>query len=123
MPQLGLSVRLIQLMDTSAEYRDMLSDVGMQKLATYIDGIGPSILLLVERDATASDIKVTKLVEDAHAAGLQVHAYTFRRERNQMPPFAKDYDDFLRIFFDVVHVDGVFTDFPDLTVRFLETRQ
>jgi glycerophosphoryl diester phosphodiesterase len=92
----------------------------MKQLATVVDGIGPSALLLVENDSTASNIKTTGLTEFAHAAGLKVHPYTFRRERDQMPAFAKDYDDLLRIFFDEIGVDGVFTDFPDLTVRFLE---
>lgn len=123
MPVLGVSLRLVQLLDTSAEYREMLSEEGMQTLATYVDGVGPSILLLVAPDSTASEVKATKFVEYAHAAGLQVHPYTFRRERNQMPPFAKDYDDFLRIFVDLVDVDGVFTDFPDLTVRYFESHQ
>jgi glycerophosphoryl diester phosphodiesterase len=123
MPPLGMSLRLIQLMDTSQEYDWMLSESGMQKLAAYADGIGPSIFLLIAPGFTASDFTVTKLVEYAHAAGLQVHPYTFRRERNQMPPFANDYDDFLRIFFDDVGVDGVFTDFPDLTVRFVESQR
>lgn len=123
LPQHDVDLRLIQLVDTSDEYREMLSEEGMQKLATYADGIGPSILLLISPDSTASNVKATKLVEYAHNAGLQVHAYTFRRERDQMPPFAKDYDDFLRFFLDLVGVDGVFTDFPDLTVRYLESRQ
>ncbi len=123
MPALNMDLPLVQLMGTEKEYHWMLSDSGMQRLATYVDGIGPSAFLLIAPDSTASEIKVTKLVELAHAAGLQVHPYTFRRERNQMPPFAKDYDDFLRIFFDQVGVDGVFTDFPDLTVRFIESDQ
>ncbi len=123
MPPLGMSLRLVQLIDTSIEYQSLLSASGMQQLAAYVDGVGPSILLLIERDSTAANIKVTKLVEYAHDAGLLVHPYTFRRERNQMPPFATDYDDFLRIFFDTVDVDGVFTDFPDLAVRFLDHRQ
>ncbi len=123
MPELGMDLPLIQLMGTEEEYRWMLNDTGVQRLATYVDGIGPSAALLVAPESTASNIKVTGLLELAHAAGLQVHPYTFRRERNQMPPFAKDYDDFLRIFFDEVGVDGVFTDFPDLTVRFVESRK
>jgi len=123
MPQMDMALPLVQLMGTEREYRWMLDKKGMQRLAAYVDGIGPSAYLLIAPDSTAADIKVTGLVELAHAAGLQVHPYTFRRERNQMPPFAKDYDDFLRIFFDVVGVDGVFTDFPDLTVKFVESKQ
>jgi hypothetical protein len=38
-----------------------------------------------------------------------------------MPPFAKDYADFLRMFIDDIGVDGVFTDFPDLTVELVES--
>lgn len=123
LPQHDMDLRLVQLLDTSDEYREMLSEEGMRELAEYVDGIGPSILLIIAPDSMASEVKATKLVEYAHAAGLQVHPYTFRRERDQMPPFASDYDDFLRIFTDLVDVDGVFTDFPDLTVRFLESRQ
>ncbi len=122
MPERNMAVRLIQLIGTEKEYQSLLNVEGMKRVATFADGIGPSVLLLVERDSTASDIKETGLVDFAHAAGLKVHPYTFRREANQMPPFAKDYEDFLRIFLEEVGVDGVFTDFPDLTVQFLESR-
>ena len=122
MPAKDLDLRLIQLIGASKEFRPLLSADGIRQLATVVDGIGPSALLLVENDSTTSNIKTTGLTELAHAAGLKVHPYTFRRERDQMPAFAKDYDDLLRIFFDEVGVDGVFTDFPDLTVQYLETR-
>jgi glycerophosphoryl diester phosphodiesterase len=121
MPKRNMSVPLIQLISTASDYKPLLNAKGMQQLATIVDGIGPSASLLVQGDSTASDIKVTRLVEFAHAAGLQVHPYTFRHEANQIPSFAKDYEDFLRIFFEQVGVDGVFTDFPDLTVNFVES--
>jgi len=121
MPAMNMSLSLIQLMGTSEQYQWMLSETGMQRLADYVDGIGPSAFLLIQPESTAADLKPTKLVEFAHAAGLQVHPYTFRREKNQMPPFAKDFDDFLDIFFNRIGVDGVFTDFPDLAVEFLES--
>jgi glycerophosphoryl diester phosphodiesterase len=123
MPARDMDLRLIQLISTSEEYQSLLTAEGLKQLATFVDGIGPSILLLVDKDSTASEIRTTRLVEYAHDAGLKVHPYTFRRERNQMPSFAKNYDDFLRIFFEEVGVDGVFTDFPDLTTQFLEARQ
>lgn len=121
MPAMGMKLPLVQLIGTEEQYHWMLTQSGIKQLAGYVDAIGPSALLLIKPDSTASEIKFTKLVELAHNAGLQVHPYTFRREVDQMPPFAKDYDDFLRIFFDQLGVDGVFTDFPDLTVRFIES--
>ena len=121
MPQMDMTLKLVQLMGTEEQYHWMLSADGMQSVSAYADGIGPSALLLIAPESTTSTFKGTKLVEFAHKAELQVHPYTFRRERDQMPPFAKDYEDFLRIFLDVVKVDGVFTDFPDLTVKYLES--
>lgn len=121
MPAMNIALPLVQLMGTSQEFHWMLNEEGMRQLADYVDGIGPSAFLLIAPESTASDIRVTKLVEFAHAAGLQVHPYTFRRERNQMPPFAKDFEDLLDIFFNRIGVDGIFTDFPDLAVAFLES--
>jgi glycerophosphoryl diester phosphodiesterase len=122
MPAMNIALPLVQLMGTSEEYHWMLNEAGMQRLAAYVDGIGPFVFLLIRPESTASDIKATDLLELAHAVGLQVHPYTFRRERNQMPPFAKDFDDLLDIFFNRIGVDGVFTDFPDLAVEFLESQ-
>jgi glycerophosphoryl diester phosphodiesterase len=121
LPEMSMDIRLVQLMGTSREYDWMLDNGGMQQVSAYADSIGPSILLLIDPNSTGDDVKATKLVEYAHAAGMQVHPYTFRRERDQMPPFCKDFDDFLRLFIDVVGVDGVFTDYPDLTVDFIES--
>ena len=121
MPEMNMALRLVQLIGGDAQYHWMLDQNGLQKLATYVDGIGPNAMLLLARDSTASDIKVNGVVEMAHDAGLLVPPYTFRRERDQMPPFARDYDDLLRIFFETVGVDGVFTDIPDLTVNYVES--
>ena len=123
LPKMDMDLRLVQLMGRTAKYHWMLSSAGMQQVSDYADGIGPSILLLIDPESKDGDVKATRLVEYAHDAGLQVHPYTFRRERDQMPPFSKDYADFLRWFIDVVGVDGVFTDFPDLTVEFIESER
>ena len=121
MPQMDMHIPLVQLMDTSAQYDWMLRADGMQRVAAYVDGIGPSVRLLIAPDSVPGDIRFTPLISNAHEAGLVVHPFTFRRERDQMPPFSKDYEDFLRLFVDEGGVDGVFTDFPDLTVEYLES--
>ena len=79
--------------------------------------------LIVADDSNLSALKVTDLVRNAHGAGLQVHPYTFRRDVGSIPGYALDYNDLLRIFLEEVGVDGVFTDFPDLTLDYLRAAQ
>jgi glycerophosphoryl diester phosphodiesterase len=39
-----------------------------------------------------------------------------------MPGYAKDFEDLLNIHFFQADVDGLFTDFPDRAVQFLQSR-
>ena len=57
---------------------------GCEGIAEYADGVGPSKTYIVPRNADGSSGTPTSFVDDAHAAGLQVHPYTFRNE-NQLP--------------------------------------
>jgi glycerophosphoryl diester phosphodiesterase len=59
--------------------------------------------------------RTTRLVADAHAAGLLVHPYTLRRDA--LPEGFGDFEALLRFFLVDQGVDGVFTDHPDLAVR------
>ena len=95
---------------------------GMAKLATYANGIGPSLEMIVTVDSGPGDIHFTPLVERAHAMGLQVHPYTFRRDPGRIPAYADGFEDLLRLFLDEAGVDGVFTDFPDLARHYLDHR-
>ncbi|MCH9694114.1 MAG: glycerophosphodiester phosphodiesterase [Gammaproteobacteria bacterium] len=120
LPAMNLSVPLVQLLGTEPEYRAALSPEGMQVLASFVDGIGPSMQLIVEPGSVAGDLKVSNLVQLAHDHGLVVHPYTFRRD--QLPDYVENYDKLLDIFLDDIGVDGVFTDFPDITAEYLESR-
>ena len=98
-------------------YGDLLTPAGLKDLAAFVDGIGPSKRCIVPADEQGRLLAPTTLVRDAHAAGLFVHPYTFRKE----PKFvAQEYGgDVLkedRQFFDL-GVDGVFSDQPDLAVQ------
>ena len=119
LPAVNMDVALVQLLGTGPEFRAALTPEGMKTVASYADGIGPSMQLIVEPDSTAVKLKTTDLVQRAHDMDLVVHPYTFRRDL--LPAYAADYDELLDIFLNDIGVDGVFTDFPDLTVEYIES--
>ncbi len=109
--------------DTGVTYADMITPLGLRRIATYARGIGPDKYRLIPLRADGTLGGATDVVDDAHAAGLLVHPYTFRDENFFLPD---EYDEgknplahgdgvgeLLR-FFDL-GVDGVFGDFPDTT--------
>jgi glycerophosphoryl diester phosphodiesterase len=108
-------------------FADLLTAQGLADVASYADGIGPwkPYLLTtvddgVERDGVAgltlNDRRVvgsTGVIEAAHAAGLLVHAFTFRNDASGYgfrDPRAE------MAYYMSLGVDGVFTDFPDTGV-------
>ncbi|MBE1528863.1 glycerophosphoryl diester phosphodiesterase [Sphingopyxis sp. OAS728] len=84
---------LIQLMDAEGgpadrpgtSYAAMTSPAGLKMIAGYADGIGPNKGMVIPRGALGRLGKPTDLVRDAHAAGLKVHPWTFRRENYFLP--------------------------------------
>ncbi len=87
-------------------YAELLSD--LPALAKHIDGLG------VHKSAIYNEDGPTGLVDEAHAAGLFVHVYTFRSEPEQLGPAADgDPQREVERFFEL-GVDGVFADYPDV---------
>lgn len=131
------SIRLVQLLWTDGQpydqqvrgtelsYARMTTPAGLQAIATYAAGIGPEKSMVIARRPDGSLGTPTALVADAHAAGLQVHPYTFRAENHFLPdelrssPRAADPGDLaeeLRRFL-ATGIDGLFTDHPDVAAR------
>jgi glycerophosphoryl diester phosphodiesterase len=105
-------------------YVDMVSDAGLRDIARYARGVGVEKAMIVPRDAGERSLAATDLVQRAHAAGLLVHAWTFRAENYFLPAELRCGDpsaaDFMRQHGDLsaeLHqffsagVDGVFSDF------------
>lgn len=114
-------LRLIQLVSAQGgpadkpelSYAAMLEPAALPRLAAYADGIGAEIALILEPDGAP-----TGLVPTVHAAGLEVHAWTLRKENAFLPPALRrgedpaatgDYPALWRLLAEA-GVDGVFTD-------------
>lgn len=122
MPAAGVDIRLIQLLRNTDEYPWMFEAEGMRMLAENADGIGPAHPLIIDPESAPGALRISALVERAHAAGLDVHPYTFRADPGQLPPYAESFADLLEQHYFTAGVDGLFTDFPDLAVEFLQAR-
>lgn len=129
-------VRLIQLIDsgTSADgqsYDAMVTAAGLKAVAAYAFGIGPNRDRVIPRDAAGQLGAPTSLVADAHAAGLQVHPWTFRPENYFLAaPYRKGDDPVargdaageIRRYLET-GIDGVFSDSPAAVVAALAVDQ
>lgn len=81
-------------------------------VAKYANAIGPWKRQIL-RDVGQPALLTTTVIEQAHAAGLRVHTYTFRNEPATLAPEyqnepAREYQRFFEL-----GVDGVFSDFAD----------
>ena len=112
MPERGLDLPLTQLLSGAD-----LSHLGLAEIATYADNIGVALDMLFAGNDQSFFIEPTDVVKQAHEHGLAVHVYTLRAD--QLPSLFTDLDDLHRFVFERVGVDGVFSDFPDRSVRFL----
>jgi len=127
-------LRLVQLIGDEGgpadrpklRYRDMVTPAGLKAIARYADGVGLAKALIVPRLPDGRSGQPTRVVADAHLAGLQVHVWTFRAENYFLSPqfqrgnptargdMAGEVRQFVKL-----GVDGVFTDHPAEAVRAL----
>lgn len=139
------NIRLLQLLGDANEapydvtaagksltYAQMMTPAGLRDIAAYADAIGPSIRSIIPLTADGSLGQPTALAHDAHAAGLELHPYTFRPENqflardfwqgsdpktfNEAGSIAE-----IRAYLDV-GVDAFFTDDPAIGRKALDSR-
>src|SRR4051794_4576107 len=102
-------------------YGDMATPPGLRDVARYADVASPSKDYIIPRDASGRSLAPTTFIRDAHAAGLEVVAYTFRNENTFLPLELRlganpaDYGNAIAEYqqFFALGIDGVFSDNPD----------
>ena len=105
-------------------YADLTTSAGLRHISAWVDGLGPAKDQVIPRDSDGTLGEPTSLVDDAHAAGLEVHPYTFRNENAFLPPALRngssraDYGKAIaeQVAFLETGIDGLFTDNPDTGV-------
>ena len=124
--ELGWRGRSIFLLDGKAkgaggEGSRLLTAAGLQELAAWVDGIGPALGQIVAWPSPGSAAVVTDLVKQAHAAKLLVHPYTIRLD--ELPKNCPSIDALHTALFNEAGIDGVFSDFTDLTLAWLRSKR
>lgn len=137
-------LRIIQLLDAPqtapadraasehhTTYADLMTPAGLATIREYAFAIGPWKRLIVPQRHEAGEMgdrpaavrldAPTSLIGDAHAAGLQVHAWTFRNEsaylaENYAGDPLREYAQFLSL-----GLDGFISDFPDTAIQARDT--
>jgi len=114
--EFGTDFRLVQLLgendwgESDTDYDAMKTEQGLAALAATADAIGPWVGQLYTLDGHGRP-RPGRLAADAHAAGLVVHPYTFRAD--DLAAGFRTLEEMLRWFVTELHIDGLFTDFPD----------
>ena len=107
----------------AADYSASLTEEGLYALAGKVDGISVDKSLILSGD-DAEVVGASDLVDDAHAAELEIYCWTLRPENKFLSkPFRRgtaraDYGDWQGEFQTIMStgIDGVFADYPDLAV-------
>ncbi|XMN10154.1 glycerophosphodiester phosphodiesterase [Streptomyces griseobrunneus] len=100
---------------------DLVKPAGLKWIASFAQGIGPTLDLVIPKDAAGRLTTPTTLVKDAHARGLLLHPYTLRNENSFLPADFRrgtDPNAYGDVFgaaaaYFATGIDGIFADHPD----------
>lgn len=107
---LKCELKLIQLIE---------EDCDLNEVSTYATGIGPWIKQIISEIDKDGKPVISDLVARAHKLKMQVHPYTFRADSL---PAGITTNQLLEILFKQVGIDGIFSDCPDVTRDFINSR-
>jgi len=99
-------------------YADLIEPAGLREISTYAHVLAPHKDLVIPRTPNGALGEPTRLVDQAHRAGLAVQLWTFPR-RAPFLPTATDLPTELTRF-AALGIEGVFADHPDIAITTLK---
>jgi glycerophosphoryl diester phosphodiesterase len=123
-------VPLVQLVDSESApndflrvgdgrtFADLITPAGLREISTYAQVLAPHKDLVIPRAADGSLEEPTRLVDQAHRAGLGVQVWTFRAERRFLPTDLDFQTELAR--FTALGIEGIFADHPDQAITAVE---
>jgi glycerophosphoryl diester phosphodiesterase len=134
LPEMGMSIKLIQLIDSnegtetmvkewgdlvSYNYDWIFSKSGLRSLKRYIAGIGLHKSMLADNRGMPL---LSDFIDNIHQLGMVAYTLPVQQEAHSMAPFVNSFAEELDFFYFTVGVDGIMTDFCQEGVRFLKDR-
>jgi glycerophosphoryl diester phosphodiesterase len=122
--ELGWRGQLIMLIESKSKGDDgtdhdfLCTSQGVKEIANVADGIGPAIGRLVTWPTVNGAPKFTELAKFARTEKLALHPYTVRID--DLPKNCPSANALHAVLFKELRVEGVFTDFPDVTLAWVK---
>lgn len=137
LPQMGMDLKLVQLIaytdwhETEEKNKDgewvnysydwMFEPGAMKEISKYADGVGPAWYMMIdENNSKKGNIVMTNMVEDIKSTNMECHPYTIRKDA--LPEFVDNVEELYDVLLYKAGATGLFTDFPDLGVKFVESK-
>lgn len=117
--ELNSSLPLIQLIGNNSwgesedDYSYMITENGIKDVSKYAVGIGPYLQLNYNITLKSRDFRPSLMVKYARQNNLLIHPYTIRKD--SIPLDFANYEEMINFFISTLKIDGLFTDFVDLT--------
>ena len=132
LPEMQMSIKLVQLVESnegqesmteewgewvSYNYDWMFSKSGLRSLGGTVAAIGlPKYMLADSR----GKLLLESFVENAHQLGTMIFTYPVQKDEKTRLPFISSFEEELGFFYFTVGVDGVMTDFCGDAVKYLK---
>jgi glycerophosphoryl diester phosphodiesterase len=106
------------LVDDKAVHKWLLTEEGVREVSKHASIYAPWFSHLAEPTADGKSYTLAPCIQWTRDAGMKLHTWTYRAD--SLPKGFSNEDEVFEAAFREIKVDGMFSDFPDHVVRYLE---